>query len=300
SPGQSRFTQVDPIGMASASLGNPQSNNLYAYVQNMPTDFVDPSGLNAPGSTCYITIYYTDENGTHAVSFSGRRDQYGNCLITEQQTVQVYGGSSFFPFWSQSRPTNPMNPSNYDGSGGRGGASVNCGGSTIGSTIDAAGGVGTGLGSSDASFRLSRLQGTQFSPKVYSNGWRGGSAGRITTYSVRGVGSGVASGATVMSGALAAYDVADTYSTEGRFGPQTGVAVGRGVGGVAGAYGGAKIGAAAGAGIGAFFFGGGAVPGGVIGGITGGLLGGWGGSHVGGETARGLADRGRVRSTNCR
>ncbi len=28
SPGQSRFTQVDPIGMASASLGNPQSNNM--------------------------------------------------------------------------------------------------------------------------------------------------------------------------------------------------------------------------------------------------------------------------------
>ncbi|MGE3465420.1 MAG: RHS repeat-associated core domain-containing protein [Pyrinomonadaceae bacterium] len=45
SPGQSRFTQVDPIGMASASVGNPQSNNLYAYTQNMPTDFVDPSGL---------------------------------------------------------------------------------------------------------------------------------------------------------------------------------------------------------------------------------------------------------------
>jgi RHS repeat-associated protein len=46
SQGQSRFTQVDPIGMAAASLGNPQSNNLYAYVQNMPTDFVDPSGLD--------------------------------------------------------------------------------------------------------------------------------------------------------------------------------------------------------------------------------------------------------------
>ncbi len=49
SSGQSRFTQVDPIGMAAASIGNPQSNNMYAYVQNMPTDFVDPSGLNAVG-----------------------------------------------------------------------------------------------------------------------------------------------------------------------------------------------------------------------------------------------------------
>jgi RHS repeat-associated protein len=46
SSGQTRFTQVDPIGMVATSIGNPQSNNLYAYVQNMPTDFVDPTGLD--------------------------------------------------------------------------------------------------------------------------------------------------------------------------------------------------------------------------------------------------------------
>ena len=45
--GQSRFTQVDPIGMASASTGNPQSLNLFAYVGNNPIDFVDPSGLDS-------------------------------------------------------------------------------------------------------------------------------------------------------------------------------------------------------------------------------------------------------------
>jgi RHS repeat-associated protein len=45
-PGQSRFTQVDPIGMASASIGDPQSLNLFAYVTNNPIDFVDPSGLD--------------------------------------------------------------------------------------------------------------------------------------------------------------------------------------------------------------------------------------------------------------
>jgi RHS repeat-associated protein len=39
--GQSRFTQVDPIGMASASLGDPQSLNMYAYVTNNPIDFVE-------------------------------------------------------------------------------------------------------------------------------------------------------------------------------------------------------------------------------------------------------------------
>jgi len=44
--GQSRFTQVDPIGMASASIGDPQSLNLFAYVENDPIGFVDPSGLD--------------------------------------------------------------------------------------------------------------------------------------------------------------------------------------------------------------------------------------------------------------
>ena len=45
SSGDGRFTTVDPIGMYAANIGNPQSNNLYAYTQNMPTDFGDPSGL---------------------------------------------------------------------------------------------------------------------------------------------------------------------------------------------------------------------------------------------------------------
>lgn len=46
--GQGRFTSVDPIGMGAASLGNPQSLNLYAYVQNNPIDYTDPSGLDIP------------------------------------------------------------------------------------------------------------------------------------------------------------------------------------------------------------------------------------------------------------
>jgi RHS repeat-associated protein len=65
SSGQSRFTQVDPIGMAAASLGNPQSNNLYSYVQNMPTDFVDPSGLNAsPGYVVCFPDRYDEKTAT--------------------------------------------------------------------------------------------------------------------------------------------------------------------------------------------------------------------------------------------
>ena len=44
--GQSRFTQVDPIGMASASPSNPQSLNLYSYTLNNPVNLIDPSGLD--------------------------------------------------------------------------------------------------------------------------------------------------------------------------------------------------------------------------------------------------------------
>jgi RHS repeat-associated protein len=44
-PLQGRFTQVDPIGMASTSLSNPQTLNLYAYCTNDPINHTDPSGL---------------------------------------------------------------------------------------------------------------------------------------------------------------------------------------------------------------------------------------------------------------
>jgi RHS repeat-associated protein len=44
-PLQGRFTQVDPIGMRSTSLSNPQTLNLYAYCANDPINRADPSGL---------------------------------------------------------------------------------------------------------------------------------------------------------------------------------------------------------------------------------------------------------------
>jgi RHS repeat-associated protein len=42
---QGRFTQIDPIGMASTNLANPQTLNLYVYCTNDPVNHVDPSGL---------------------------------------------------------------------------------------------------------------------------------------------------------------------------------------------------------------------------------------------------------------
>jgi RHS repeat-associated protein len=40
-----RFNQVDPLGMGASSLTDPQSLNLYSYVQNDPVNFVDRTGL---------------------------------------------------------------------------------------------------------------------------------------------------------------------------------------------------------------------------------------------------------------
>ena len=48
SPQQGRFTQVDPIGMGAAELANPQSLNLYAYVENDPINSTDSLGLDGP------------------------------------------------------------------------------------------------------------------------------------------------------------------------------------------------------------------------------------------------------------
>jgi RHS repeat-associated protein len=53
-----RFDQPDPFD-GSASLTDPQSLNRYAYVQNDPVNFVDPSGLNLSSGTCYTYGHYT-------------------------------------------------------------------------------------------------------------------------------------------------------------------------------------------------------------------------------------------------
>gem|GEM_PF-6532799 len=57
-PRQGRFNQADPLGMGAASLADPQSLNLYNYVENDPVNFIDPLGLDKkkkdpkPGDLC--------------------------------------------------------------------------------------------------------------------------------------------------------------------------------------------------------------------------------------------------------
>jgi RHS repeat-associated protein len=63
---QGRFNQVDPLGMGAVSLAEPQSLNLYSYVQNDPLGFADPDGkklqavVYKSASTGHYEIGYLD------------------------------------------------------------------------------------------------------------------------------------------------------------------------------------------------------------------------------------------------
>ena len=51
-PNQTRWTSPDPAGLTSANPAYPQSWNRYAYVSNIPMEYVDPTGLFLCGSIC--------------------------------------------------------------------------------------------------------------------------------------------------------------------------------------------------------------------------------------------------------
>jgi RHS repeat-associated protein len=152
---------------------------------------------------------------------------------------------------------------------------------------DGIGGMGTGLGYSSSSFRLTNgsYNGAEFSPKIYASGWGGGSRAGITTYGVSELGEGIAKGSIALTIFLGAIDISSGINTDGgTFGANAELATGRVAGGLAGGYMGAELGAA----FGMWFFGVGAVPGAIIGGIIGGALGGWSGSAVGQGVAQSI------------
>ena len=59
---RARFMQPDPLGLGAADMSDPQSLNLYSYVQNDPVNFIDPSGLNLeyPGGKVCFRLHYSN------------------------------------------------------------------------------------------------------------------------------------------------------------------------------------------------------------------------------------------------
>ena len=71
----------DPSGLAFADPGNPQSFNLYAYVNNNPLSFVDPTGLSKDcggggdkSVVCLVTSFWDWLTKPRGSSSSNNRD----------------------------------------------------------------------------------------------------------------------------------------------------------------------------------------------------------------------------------
>jgi len=47
----------DPAGLAAVDSGNPQTWNRYAYVNNNPTNYIDPSGLDAGNPSIWVSAF---------------------------------------------------------------------------------------------------------------------------------------------------------------------------------------------------------------------------------------------------
>ena len=106
-----RWTSPDPY-KGSMNLGNPQSFNRYSYVENEPTNFVDPSGLLAEGEACdYRGI---DPNTGQAI-YLGQVIN-GRC-VSGGGAVQVYTDWGSI-FGNYTRPGNIFQNQGQDYGGG--------------------------------------------------------------------------------------------------------------------------------------------------------------------------------------
>jgi len=72
-PAAGRWLSPDPAGWAVVSQADPQSLNRYAYVENQPTNAVDPDGLDVTsiGNGCYEStlswgVSASDDQGNYA------------------------------------------------------------------------------------------------------------------------------------------------------------------------------------------------------------------------------------------
>jgi RHS repeat-associated protein len=111
-----RWTSPDPYN-GSMSLGNPQSFNRYSYVENQPTNFIDPSGLNMEAD--------------QACSYSGRRNSDGDLIydgyFRNGHCVSSAGTSVWIPiyFWTSNNGGFQFPVFGSDNGGGSAGGSFN-------------------------------------------------------------------------------------------------------------------------------------------------------------------------------
>jgi RHS repeat-associated protein len=76
-----RFTSPDPY-KGSMSLGSSGSFNRYSYVENQPTNFVDPSGL------CFVIHYSVWSDGTTTIDYV----DFSGCNVTTSGSGGGGGG----------------------------------------------------------------------------------------------------------------------------------------------------------------------------------------------------------------
>jgi hypothetical protein len=100
-------------------LGNPQSFNRYSYVENQPTNFIDPSGLLIEGEACQINGQ-VDERGDPVYQGTVRS---GRCQSHAGSAVVVSGGWGSILGGGYVNPViNPRDPFDFGGGGGGGSA----------------------------------------------------------------------------------------------------------------------------------------------------------------------------------
>ncbi|HEU5352192.1 MAG TPA: RHS repeat-associated core domain-containing protein [Terracidiphilus sp.] len=103
-PSAGRWLSPDPLGWGATTMGDPQSLNRYAYVENQPMSYIDPNGewlcfagggvssgtQVSPGFTCW-----SDGFGYNVMS-----DSANNFTFNDDGTITAKG-IGFAGYWSQ-------------------------------------------------------------------------------------------------------------------------------------------------------------------------------------------------------
>jgi RHS repeat-associated protein len=116
---QGRWQVPDPAGLAAVDVTNPQTWNRYAYVENNPVSFADPTGLvrtpwGAVGSNVSFgwNMFYLFDEG----SFCGGGGECRGYMIGNGLTAALYySGLPGSSPAANNGPTVPKNPCQYQG-----------------------------------------------------------------------------------------------------------------------------------------------------------------------------------------